>query len=1202
MPPKKNPEIPEGFVASPPGQDKTIICIACAAAAPPGRPIQRTSASQHLKSRDHQKAAQIQIEQRSRQRQAESARAARQAAPEQSANIPRIELHLPKLAPATDQVTEEFWANFDANAADFHLEFDPSPAEVAAREADKIRQALDTFGDLDDVELGYELGVERDKEDLLAENQAREEAQQMEDALAALLSSGDYAEDPCQANDSDWYPYPSKLLFLLDSADNLGRLRISESLMKLFLYILKEAGVKNVPSIGALRKFQKSLRENGSGVPTIRCESVQDKIFYINDVRKIAANDWCNPSVRPHIRVYPEVPEDGIISEMWHGEKWTRNLDASLLSPMWMAPNRRHYYIHELARLRSGKFVIPLRWITQHGRVEADAFEVLVDESGIATVVDVALIEISTMDLALNVHDLEHRQEMPLGWSIDSVEDGYPDRMPHPLRKIAQGRPIYTNLINFFSDNVSGNRSKSWNKHFNCYFTNANLPRAFHQQEAYVHFVSTSQHATVPEQFCEIRKLIVGTHEDPIVVKDPLTQDKALLILGVNVDASDNPMQSEVCSHIGDKGNLPCRKCEVGGTQVTKQTNQTYHDFFSPGRPRNKATVLKVVREQLYLACNGVATHVGDNQSDTGIKDSYAQYWINKIMQDCEEWVKSERTRRARNMRKFEEMVNPFFLMPGHDPTQDTSLEILHIILLGIVKYIWWYSHNVWKDAEKTTYAQRMQATEIDGLNIPPIRANYIMQYANSLIGRQLKAVIQTGVFHMRDLVDGVHYAAWKAVGGLAALLWVPEIDNMAQYCGDLRVAVSNVLDAFAEIDPSKMILKIKLHLLTHLPDDARAFGPLIGVATEIFESFNGVFRAGSILSNHRAPSRDIARQLANQEGARAVALGASWFDADSQEWRSAGPSVKRFMDSQPNLKRMMGLNVRDDPRPGDAKLAPMAKRQAGMPRPERQVFSLNMTLAQNALNFAGYACLGGSWHQASTMIARSGDSCSTSSWIFFNSQGKKDCVTVGQILDLLVSMNDTNLVLAVVDHFDISEDKHPVYGMPQLYRRGNKRVIRIVPAEDVLFLFNAQHDCAGGKCSATGVRRLTQEREETNITEAAIEHTTHARYIINTSAFHNAHLLRRILPRDLIHPMPAFANEDERTAAHIRYATQLRGTTSRKRKERENEAEQKAKEAAAARQKAEELEKAAAEAAARAQEEGENIAEARGQPIPRTE
>ena len=99
------------------------------------------------------------------------------------------------------------------------------------------------------------------------------------------------------------------------------------------------------------------------------------------------------------------------------------------------------------------------------------------------------------------------------------------------------------------------------------------------------------------------------------------------------------------------------------------------------------------------------------------------------------------------------------------------------------------------------------------------------------------------------------------------------------------------MLDIVAELDPSKIIAKLKYHLLAHLREDIVRFGPLVGVATEIFESFNAIFRYCSILSNHMAPSCDIAHQLSEQETVKYI-LSGGWWLSDSGEWQQPGPGV----------------------------------------------------------------------------------------------------------------------------------------------------------------------------------------------------------------------------------------------------------------------------------------------------------------------
>ena len=117
---------------------------------------------------------------------------------------------------------------------------------------------------------------------------------------------------PPPDGETEWYPYKNKTvglihrggyktkitnsctkMFLLDALDNMPRTRVSDALMKVFLWVLRESGVPDVPSLDRLREVQAMLRDL-SGVPSKPHKSAHGNLFYMNDIRSIIAK-VCHP-------------------------------------------------------------------------------------------------------------------------------------------------------------------------------------------------------------------------------------------------------------------------------------------------------------------------------------------------------------------------------------------------------------------------------------------------------------------------------------------------------------------------------------------------------------------------------------------------------------------------------------------------------------------------------------------------------------------------------------------------------------------------------------------------------------------------------------------------------------------------------------------------------------------------------------------
>ncbi|KAH9949935.1 hypothetical protein B0H21DRAFT_803620 [Amylocystis lapponica] len=946
---------------------------------------------------------------------------------------------------------------------------------------------------------------------------------------------------------------------------------------------MHECNTPNVPSFTSLRKKQAGLA-NDVSVKTEHHVSMQGNEFYSNGPAETFRLDFANPLVRPHIQFYPEL--GGPVTEFRQGEKWKEYNEETvdinqLMWADWINAPHRHFYIKELAEADDGQLLVPMRWFQENGVACADAYSVAYYPAMEKFIIhsDV-LVKIEASALCANYLDLQARGFNP---DFGEFAPQWAHQMPHPVRVEAEGRPTFTLRMMCWSDDVSGNKTKQFNPHTNVYLANVNLPHDKLQQEYFIRFCSTSQHASSSEQM-EAVLADIGENRWHKAYDCVLGQEVLFRVIP-HVLPADNPQQAEHCSHIGGHGNNSCRQCKVGGNASQRESDQGYEAFFSPGSPRTHTEVVREIKNQLFVAGLGVQDEVDALQTASGVKDKTAQYWIGAVIararllqtarlsdpqtkdvrlkdrklkgderknikqeikrdiqRECNEWLIQQPPSRydalpddspLRKELRPGDHFNVLFSCPKTlNPALDTPCELLHTFLLGEEKYVWHKTNNEWDKKQDSVFAVRLRASSIDGLTLSSVRSDYIVQYKNALVGTHFKILQQLGVFHLYDgLCSDLVLDLWKASGELGAMLWYHTIRNMEQYLSDLEILIANVLDIWVLLDPNRILVKPKLHVLPHIIQDIRRFGPAVLYSTEIFECWNAIFRFCSILSNHQAPSRDIAITLAQTERFKHQVSGGWWRDERGQ-YVCAGPRVRAFLQSNPAVQRRLGWVDSDTVVSGTVKLE---TRNNQIPAPWQTACGPTIAAPQTSVSDVNSAPTD-LWTPCRYLVSQSKDICKPGSWVFFR-HVQSESVLAGRIIKILAPARTCDAV-ALIQQFNVLGERDPYLNMPIL-TRGDDLPSVVVP-KDVLFIFNAQHDCRTAGCLPTDIENVVQERQTTTRTRSAVAHAPAQRFILNMHALHNAALIRETLPRALTEPK---CYVQDRLTKHHEIAAGLRVT-----------------------------------------------------------
>ncbi|KAJ7303117.1 hypothetical protein DFH08DRAFT_825969 [Mycena albidolilacea] len=154
----------------------------------------------------------------------------------------------------------------------------------------------------------------------------------------------------------------------------------------------------------------------------------------------------------------------------------------------------------------------------------------------------------------------------------------------------------------------------------------------------------------------------------------------------------------------------------------------------------------------------------------------------------------------------YQVTISPVWRIKGLDPHQDTPVEILHVVLLGFVKYLWRDLVQLQlnkKDEKKELLATRLSSLDVSGL------------------GRDCRAILQVAPFVIYDLVSDDCFKTWQALSKIVPLIWQPEIDDIESHIHG-RQAVGSTRGWSAASRPPNLFCEIISHLFANGHDFMR--------------------------------------------------------------------------------------------------------------------------------------------------------------------------------------------------------------------------------------------------------------------------------------------------------------------------------------------------------------------------------------------
>ncbi|KAH9812611.1 hypothetical protein DFH28DRAFT_1177059 [Melampsora americana] len=885
----------------------------------------------------------------------------------------------------------------------------------------------------------------------------------------------------------------------------------------------------DLPDLGHIKKIRNELKAR-LGLQILERTSPLGNPCFTISVCDVISQELGNPQVAPHIEFLPENDDGVTVDRYSQSKKWRECLSRNV-RPQMVDIEGEHFYIYEPAQLEDSRVVVPVFFYKDDSTVRAKCLEVvpgprgshdflISEEPGFdcKTFLDIDVQTFTTSFLQIKLGNGQDWCESRNTRLLQNCEMGVrPITLPNPWRVKANGMLIRSVPIALYSDDTSGNVSKKWNKHMSFYFTLAGLRPKLTNQEYHIHPLCTSNVANALEQGDQIVDELNQAAITGFRAFDCSVQKDVLVIPFVLCHMGDSPMHAEISNTTNPSGTLsPCRICDLTvESRADKQTKRYVQRFVGidqNGLPaalplRNWERTKDQTKRLWQLTRNPKSIKQFDDLSKSyGTRDSLNLPFAKEIQQ----LYRSNKNKRLEDQTSQNEIIrhceslderfgdrlfNPFLRLTGFDGHADTPVESLHVILLGVTKYMYRDMISKLTPTELVTIQGRWESFQISGLNVAPIQSRNMVHYANSLLGKDFCVVLQAAPFVFFEFLADDYRHCWISLAHLSSYIFQTWIFHKQAYLSDLKIVVARFLNQLVHLT-AQWTNKPKFHMLTHLSFSVDRFGPPSLFLTEKMEAQNGVTRIASVHSNRHAPGKDISNTFNNRRLVRMLISGSSFFDSKLGLRATASPLIREMFNTK-EIRHSLGLHLPLSP---EAQLKTKvkykySKNNRSGPHSDTPPEDLRMRWPHSH------------WETLLHVVLENNHKVVKGSFLLIDFDvNSNTCAKVGRVASIWQQVESNQVFLALKKCR--LRGLHPFYGMREVTETEQEAWIQ---TKNISCILNIQHNCHDAQCAVSKSKSYRIERLEARKKQPEVSHKDVNSFIVNAGALYSAEYHRHV-------------------------------------------------------------------------------------------